>query len=85
MAPALAEAPALPSASGRALDLAFGAYQRGFYVTAHSLALRRVQDFADVKAMTLLGELYANGHGVVRDDAEAAIRKARRGGPPTPP
>ena len=45
----------------RDADLAYGAFQRGLYITAFSLATRRVEEKNDVKAMTLLGELYANG------------------------
>ncbi|MGA7486058.1 MAG: tetratricopeptide repeat protein, partial [Xanthobacteraceae bacterium] len=50
---------------------AYGAFQRGYYVTAFSIATRRVEEEKDVKAMTLLGELYANGLGVVHDDKKA--------------
>ena len=53
-------------------DLAFGAFQRGYYLTAFSLATQRAEDKSDPKSMTLLGELYANGLGVPRDDAKAA-------------
>ena len=50
----------------------FGAYQRGMYKTAFDLATKRVQDSGDPKAMTMLGELYANAMGVKRDYAKAA-------------
>jgi len=53
-------------------DLAFGAFQRGSYLTAFSIATRRVEEKNDVKAMTLLGELYAHGFGVPRNDQKAA-------------
>ena len=53
-------------------DLAFGAYQRGYYLTAFNEATKRVDEKQDPKAMTLLAELYANGFGVKRDDAKAA-------------
>ena len=57
--------------AGRELDVAYGAYQRGYYLTA--LRSRRGgYEEKDVKAMTLLGELYANGFGVERDDKKAA-------------
>jgi len=66
-------APAPASAAARhEPDLAYGAYQRGYYITAFSTATRRVDESRDVKAMTLLGELYANGLGVQRDDKKAA-------------
>jgi uncharacterized protein len=60
-----------PPASAN-LDMAFGAFQRGHYVTAFSIATQRVNEQKDVKAMTLLGELYAYGLGVERDDKKAA-------------
>jgi len=80
-APALAQ-PAKPSpASG--IDTVFGAYQRGYFITAFNGAT----DLAaknDPQAMTMLGELYANGLGVGRDDDKAAQwyqRAADRGDP----
>ena len=45
------------------VDLVYGAYQRGQYKTAFDLATKRVQENGDPKAMTMLGELYANGDG----------------------
>jgi TPR repeat protein len=51
-------------------DLAFGAYQRGRFLTAFGLATHRAEA-GDMKAMTLLGELYANGLGVPQNDAKA--------------
>src|SRR5262249_36150268 len=68
-----AEQPApAPPPGRRELDLAYGAYQRGYYIRAFSAATRRVEETKDVKAMTLLGELYANGQGVKLDDKKAA-------------
>jgi uncharacterized protein len=67
-----APTPAAPAPARRELDLAYGAFQRGFYMTAFAIATRRVNEQKDVKAMTLLGELYANGLGVPRDDGKAA-------------
>src|SRR5260370_11281516 len=67
-----ASAPAATSGSGHEPDLAFGAFQRGFYLTALSLATHRVDEKGDIKAMTLLGEIYGNGFGVARDDNKAA-------------
>jgi len=67
-------APASASAaSRRELDLAYGAYQRG--LLHHRLFDRDPPpstEVKDVKAMTLLGELYANGLGAKRDDKKAA-------------
>jgi TPR repeat protein len=65
--PPAAAQPATPDPG----DVAFGAYQRGQFITAFNEASTRAQA-GDVKAMTLLGELYANGQGVGRDDAKAA-------------
>lgn len=48
-------------------DVAFGAYQRGLYLRAYDEAKRRAEATPpDPAAMTLLGELYANGYGVSR-------------------
>ncbi len=63
--------PAAPAAPSSEPDLAFGAYQRGRYLTALTEATKRAQK-NDPAAMTLLGELYANGYGVGRDDSKAA-------------
>jgi TPR repeat protein len=59
---------AAPSAD---VDLMYGAYQRGAYLTALDQATKRAQQ-NDAKAMTMLGELYAQGLGVGRDDSKAA-------------
>jgi TPR repeat protein len=61
-----------PSPADREPDTAFAAFQRGYYITAFAEATRRVDQKSDVKAMTLLGELYADGLGVPRDDLKAA-------------
>jgi len=52
-------------------DPAFGAYQRGLYVTARNLAEPRAE-LGDVAAQVLIGEIYSRGLGVPRSDAEAA-------------
>src|SRR6516162_9169621 len=54
------------------LDIAYGSFQRGYFITAFSLATDRVTNAGDPKAMTLLGELYANGLGVPLDYQRAA-------------
>jgi len=54
------------------VDLVYGAYQRGLYKTAFDLASTRAQYAGDAKAMTMLGELYANALGIKRDYAKAA-------------
>jgi uncharacterized protein len=61
-----------PARGGREPDLAYGAYQRGYFLTAFAEATRRVQESGDPHAMTLLGELYSNGYGVPLDDIKAA-------------
>ena len=63
------------------VDFVYGAYQRGEYKTAFGLAQPRAQA-GDTHAMTMLGELYANGLGVKRDYAKAAewYKKACDGG-----
>jgi len=75
-------APAKPTTGPEAPDLAFGAYQRGYYLTAFSEATKRVQASQDPVAMTLLGELYNQGLGVPRDLTKAAAwygEAAKRG------
>src|SRR5205085_4816720 len=61
-----------PKSDASGLDLAFGAYQRGYFLTAFHEATKNVDQRQDPKAMTLLGELYANGLGVPNNDVEAA-------------
>ena len=65
-------APPPPAATAGDADVAFAAYQRGYYVTAFREATRRVEQDTDPKSMTLLGELYAEGLGVPNDDKKAA-------------
>jgi TPR repeat protein len=68
-----AAAPAKPAtATEPEPDLAYAAFQRGMYVTAFAEAMRRVEQKSDVKAMTLLAELYADGLGLRQDEAKAA-------------
>ena len=62
---------ATPNSDQPNLDVAYGAFQRGFYLTALNEATKRAQQ-NDPAAMTLLGELYAQGLGVGRDDSKAA-------------
>jgi uncharacterized protein len=66
-------APAEPAPSGPAPDLAFGAYQRGYYATALQEAMKRLTaNPKDGPAMTLVAEIYKDGVSVKRDPAEAA-------------
>lgn len=64
-------------------DLAYGAYQRGLYLTAFREAtLRLEKNNDDAAAMTLLGELYNQGLGVAMDPKKAAewyLLAAQRG------
>ena len=54
-------------------DLAYGAYQRGYYATALKEAMKRLAaNPKDGPAMTLVGEIYRDGVSVRRDPAEAA-------------
>ena len=48
------------------VDLAYGAFQRGYYLTALRLAERRAAT-GDAVAQTLIGEIHANGLGVPQD------------------
>lgn len=54
-------------------DIAFGAFQRGYYVTALKQALLRLEaNPGDAVAMTLVGVLYQDGTGVKKDLPEAS-------------
>ncbi|PZO79078.1 MAG: hypothetical protein DI629_10175 [Mesorhizobium amorphae] len=56
---------------GRADDQAYGAFQRGLYVTAYNLALPRAES-GDPAAQTLVAEILSRGLGRKRDDKGAA-------------
>ena len=73
--PRLAEpdAPLNTAPGGPPPDLAFGAYQRGFFIIALREATKRIADNAkDAAAMTLLGEIYRDGFAVKQDFGEAS-------------
>lgn len=54
------------------VDLMFGAFQRGLFLTALEEALKRVKENPnDGPAMTMLGELYRDGLAVRRNPVEA--------------
>lgn len=54
-------------------DLAFGAFQRGYFATALKEAMTRLKSNPhDGAAMALVGEIYAQGLAVKRDMVEAA-------------
>src|ERR1700726_918941 len=84
--PAATPAPAVtvvptPTPDDPNVDLVYGLYQRGMYKSAFNLASMRAAA-GDTKAMTMLGELYANALGVKRDFAKAAdwYKRAADGG-----
>ena len=55
------------------VDLAFGAFQRGYYATALQEAMKRVATNPhDGAAKALIAEIYSQGLAVRRDPAEAA-------------
>lgn len=57
-------------------DQAYGAFQRGLYMTAYNLALPRAEN-GDPAAQTLVAEILSRGLGMRRDDAAAAKWYAR--------
>jgi len=63
------------------IDEAYGAYQRGYYLTAMDKALPRAQ-LGDPAAQTLIGEILSQGLGVKKDTKSAAFwyGKAAEGG-----
>lgn len=72
-----------PRRFGNAPDAAFGAYQRGLYITAFNLAKPRAEE-GDDAAQTLIAEIYARGLGIRRDPEQAAkwyMRAAEQGNP----
>ena len=81
--PAAAAAPEAEKSTAAidATSRAFGAFQRGYYLTAMELALPRAQ-LGDPAAQTLLAELFAAGLGVPRnmDDAAFWYKQAAEGG-----
>ncbi|MEL6968090.1 MAG: tetratricopeptide repeat protein, partial [Pseudomonadota bacterium] len=62
-------------------DLAYGAFQRGYFLTAFKLALPRAES-GDPAAQTLIAELYWNGFGIAKDQKKAVdwYRFAAEGG-----
>ncbi|MDQ0316978.1 tetratricopeptide repeat protein [Amorphus orientalis] len=61
--------PAASPASER--DVAYGAYQRGYFLTAMRVALERAEK-GDAAAQTLLGLIYEDGNAVEKDLEAAA-------------
>jgi hypothetical protein len=68
---------------GDKVDVAFGAFQRGYYLTALELALPRARE-GNAPAQTLIAQIYANGLGVPENMATAAswYELASKGGDP---
>lgn len=66
------------------IDEAYGAFQRGYYITALDKALPRAQ-LGDPAAQTLIAELLARGMGVKQDIQKALFwySKAADGGDPS--
>lgn len=66
------------------IDEAYGAYQRGYYVTALDIALRRASN-GDAAAQTLVAEMMTKGLGIKRDATTAAFwyGKGAEGGDPS--
>ena len=65
------------------IDEAYGAYQRGLYVTALNKALPRAEA-GDAAAQTLVAEMMSRGLGIVHDPKAAAFwygEAAKRGDP----
>lgn len=61
-----------PPPSGPQPDVAFAAYQRGYYVTALREAMKSLTaNPKNATAMTLIGEIYRAGAGVKPDSIEA--------------
>lgn len=71
MGVALPELPKEKPFEGKADD-AYGAYQRGYYLTAMELALPRAQ-LGDAAAQTLVAEILSQGLGVPQNAKDAAF------------
>ncbi len=68
--PARRPPPGGATAAANGVDLAYGAFQRGLYLSAFSLAIPRAEA-GDTAAQTLIGLIYEGGYGVPRDFGEA--------------
>jgi TPR repeat protein len=65
------ETPGTDRFGGPPADAAYGAFQRGLYMTALNLAMPRAEA-GDSAAQTLVAEILSRGLGVKRDEAQAA-------------
>jgi len=70
-APAPGDAATEDRFGGPKADEAYGAYQRGYYLTALNLAMPRAEA-GNAAAQTLVAEILSRGLGVKRDEATAA-------------
>ncbi len=61
-----------PETPTEGADIAYGAFQRGYYLTALEFALPRAK-LGDPAAQTLVAEIYSQGLGVPKDPDEAAF------------
>lgn len=59
-----------PSSEPPGVDLAYGAFQRGYYLSAFGLAIPRAEA-GDKAAQTLVGLIFEGGYGVPRDPVQA--------------
>ena len=68
---------------GRIPDIAFGAFQRGLYITAFNLAKPRAEA-GDPAAQALIAEIYSRGLGIPQDLEKATqwYKKAAEQGVP---
>jgi TPR repeat protein len=66
-----ADAPTSEASTAHPADRAYGAFQRGLYLTAVKLA-EPLANLGDPAAQTLLGEIYSRGLGVRQDEKVAA-------------
>ena len=73
--------PSVDSSSRTSPDFAYGAFQRGYYLTALEMALPRAE-IGDPAAQTLIAELLWKGLGIARNRKKAAnwYRFAAKGG-----
>lgn len=85
--PAPAEGPrieAAPPAGKEGANVAYGAFQRGYYLTAMNIALPLAAK-GDAAAQTLIAEIFFRGLGVAQSMDEAAFwyKQAAAGGDPS--
>ena len=68
-----------PTPAGPPPDFAFGAYQRGYFLTAlHEAEQRVATDPKDAAAMTLIGEIYSDGYAIAAQPGGGGALVPRR-------